>query len=245
MKRKMLCLSIITTMLLATACKKPVPEVTDPAVPEPEPQVISETSVDEPTDEELSPVDAFIKDAKKPERFSSDKYETALSYTDNEIFALFICSSYGEDADRWHELYDGMEVTVTYTVPSYNDYRLPMVGESAIGVSNWKEDATYGKNFSSVISDTLFYSLDHGLIGEDKAKTLLQTPLYITVKGRVEGDYWLKDAELISWAVDDEHRADFEACKLDACKEVHDQGRVVDYDYVWSKYTDHITTFEH
>ncbi len=245
MKRKMLYLSIIATMLLATACKKPVPEVTDPVVPEPEPQVISETPVDEPSDEELSPVDAFIKDAKKPELYSSDKLEAALPYTDNEIFALFICNPYGkEDTDRWHELYDGMEVTITYQVPSYQglatDFNHQMIGEKAVGVDTWKEDVTYGTCFRNVVSDTLYYSLND-------ATKFLQTPLYITVKGRVEGNNWLKDAELVSWAVDDEHRADFEAAKLDACKSTEGAGRevITDYDYVWSKYTDHITTFEH
>ena len=189
--------------------------------------------------DELSKIDEFIKGSKTPENFDKSRMAAGYPYISNRLFALLRCSSTREDVDRWLELYNGLEVTVTYRIADLNHYEHGLFGDEqyyGCRVANFKESANYSNNdFAAVLRDTIKYSLNGSF----------RQGAYITVKGKVNGGRELCDAELVSWAVADEDRATFESMRLDNVKDVPDKDVVVDYDYVWSKYSDHITTFEH
>ena len=249
MKRKMLCLSIIATMLLATACKKPVSEVTDPVVPEPEPQVVVETPVEEPATEGVGSIEDYKSLIKGRDSSSLDeeKFNKSKPYIEDEYLACALSSNfYNEVLKNWSKDFpDKKEVVFTLACPqnSFSDGSISGIdGMTRLQISyktNIVNDTEV--NEGGLFRDTIFYSVNSD--GRPKDITI-----FVTVKANIEEEHGqLVNCEIISWAVDDEHRANFEANKLDACKSTEGAGKevITDYDYVWSKYSDHITTFQH
>ncbi len=188
-------------------------------------------------EDDLKLIEDFIKSSETPEDFTDEELEAIYPYVSNRLFALLSCSG-KEDEARWLELYDGMVVTVTYYLQELNHYERGSLGPDgrSARVETFRESANYeNEDFAAVFRDTVKYSLDG----------YFQQSVCITVKGRIDGSRKLQDAELISWSVEDKYRDMFESMRLDALREIDEDGVVVDYDYIWSKYSEQPVTFEH